>query len=92
MSFSIKITDNNTGEVLVDETEAKAIIGSVGCNSSVGAMCFVRCSPSCLYRTVSGTQAILTKIGEDHPELMVIAEIAEKMNKVKEILEERDDV
>ena len=73
MSFKIKIVDNETGNVLVDRDDAKAIIGAVGTDKTVECMAFLRCDSLVTYHTIGGVQSVLTNLLEQYPEMNILA-------------------
>lgn len=83
MSFKIKIVDNDTGNVLVDRDDAKAIVGAVGTDKSVECMAFLRCDGLVIYHTISGVQSVLINLLEAHPELNLRGQMEDFMNKKK---------
>lgn len=84
MSFKIKIVDNTTGNVLVDRDDAKAIVGAVGTDKTVECMAFMHCDSLVTYHTISGVQSVLANLLESHPELNILAQIEDFMEKKKE--------
>lgn len=73
MKFHITITDNETGETLHDG-DACAILASI-CENSVQQQHYVHCDARKFAATLQGAQKIVRRVGAEHPEVALLAEL-----------------
>lgn len=85
MRFHISITDNETGEVLLD-SDACAIIGGVNTGKSTIDISVVCCDTFDVVRALVTTEEVVKQNYIDHPEigLMAMACRAGRINKTEE--------
>lgn len=92
MSLKVKIVDNKTGRVIVDDDNVKAFIGGIGCDGSARSLGIgAECNPIVLLHTVEATQAALAGITEKHPELTSISKLlslTKDLSHIEEVLKE----
>lgn len=77
MSFSIKIVDNNTGEVGVEHTDARGIMCVVGLSDCTRCVSMFRGNAIDLYGMVEALQHLLIQTNEKHPELDTVGKVIE---------------
>lgn len=85
MSFKITITNNETGEILVNNENAVAIVGAITdygeITREIGFTC---CNALNLASVVHGAESVISQIKRESPEvefLLQLKEIMEKTNK-----------
>lgn len=83
MSMRVTIVDNKTGDVLVDDTDVKAIIGAFALEDNIRGVQLLRCSSLTLTATVDALQNILQKVSEEHPEILIIGQMKDLMKKLE---------
>ena len=86
MSYKITITNNKTGEILVDNDNAVAIVGAIADKENVGQMWFTSCNPLTLAKVIQGAEDVISQIKRELPEVdasLRLMEIMEKMGVVK---------
>ena len=86
MSYKITITNNKTGEILVDNDNAVAIVGAIADEENVGQMWFTSCNPLTLAKVIQGAEDVISQIKRELPEVdasLRLMEIMEKMGVVK---------
>ena len=83
MSFSIKIVDNDTGKVLCDDKQAKCVLGAIGVGDGTRRIQFVKCNTLALYHAVENVQQLLADIEGEYPELVLLAQLKQAMEKRK---------
>lgn len=86
MSYKITIMDNKTGEVLVDNDNAVAIVGTIADEENVGQMWFIRCNPFVLARVIQEAEDVISKIKRKFPEVDASLRLMETMEKMDESL------
>lgn len=69
MSCKITITDNKTGEILVDNDNAVAIVGAIADEENIGQMWFIRCNQFVLARVIQEIEDVISKIKRKFPEV-----------------------
>lgn len=84
MSFKIVITDNDNGNVLVNEENAVAILGSFTNKENTAQMGFCKCSSVKLACAVQGANEVIQMIKNENPEIELIAKLGELFKKSSE--------
>ena len=69
MSYKITITNNKTGEVLVDNDNAVAIVGAIADEEEIGQMWFSGCGQFVLARVIQEIEDVISKIKREIPEV-----------------------
>ena len=77
MSYKITITDNKTGEILVDNDNAVAIVGAIADEENIGQMWFIRCNPFVLARVIQEIEDVISKIKRKFPEVDTLLRLIE---------------
>lgn len=72
MSYSIKIIDNDNGNVLVDESESVAIVGSVTNKSGAYSIAYTACNPLEMITTLAAAEDAIKKTRADSPMLKLL--------------------
>lgn len=80
MSFKVTIINNENGEVLVNEENAVAIIGSITNKDSARGVGFTDCNAIQLAHAVSTAKKSINKLIEDKPFVEFLSEIADKIS------------
>lgn len=80
MSFKITITNNDDGEVIVNEENAVAIIGAVTTNEHTACLAYTKCNLIDLFNAIIGTDKAKESILADKPMLKVLF-AAQKLKK-----------
>lgn len=91
MSFSIKITNNKTGETIVNEKNAIAIIGSYTDGNGTGQMAFINCGLEDLCCAVHGAKEAVRTTLKNSPEVALILTLAEDDLQKANAVEEDED-
>lgn len=78
MSYAIKITDSKTGEILTDEQNATAIVGSYITDEKVNRMAYIHCGRADLCIAVDGAKETIKAILTKFPEIALLLKFAEK--------------
>ena len=83
MSYKITITNNKTGEIIVDNGNAVAIVGTIADEEKVGQMWFTSCNPLTLASVIQEAEDVISKIKREVPEVdasLRLMKIMEKMD------------
>ena len=83
MSYKITITNNKTGEIIVDNGNAVAIVGTIADEEKVGQMLFISCNPLTLASVIQEAEGVIPKIKREVPEVnapLRLMKIMEKMD------------
>lgn len=72
MSYSIKIVDNDNGKVLTEETEVKAIVGSVTTEVGSYSISYTACNPFELITALASATEAVKKTRDDTPIIKVL--------------------
>lgn len=67
MSYKVTITDNETGEVLVNEENAVAIVGAIGNEQGTRSIGFTACDAISLGDAIMMAEKIISKIKNEVP-------------------------
>lgn len=98
MSLSVKIIDNDTGEVLVDEPESIGVMGVVtthgeqyveGKTEHLGIKSFgyVRCNRVAIYHMLTGLQKVIVDTQTKYPGIEKIGERLKLMGEIDDFIE-----
>ena len=69
MSYKITITNNKTGEIIVDNGNVVAIVGAIADEENIGQMWFSDCNQFILARVIQKTEDVISKIKREIPEV-----------------------
>ena len=84
MSYKITITNNETGEILVNKENAVAIVGAITDDGEITReIGFVNCNALNLAGAVIGAESVISQIKRESPELEVLLQLKEIMEKMK---------
>ena len=81
MSYKITITNNKTGEIIVDNDNVVAIVGTIADEEDVGQMWFSSCNQFILARVIQEAEDIISKIKRELPEVDASLRLMETMEK-----------
>ena len=81
MSFKITITNNDDGEVIVNEENAVAIIGAVTTNEHTTCLAYTKCNLIDLFNAIAGTDKAKESILADKPMLKVLFAAQKELKK-----------
>lgn len=90
MSFTVKIVDNETNKVLIDEPHARAIIGAADTPNYTHGMCFVRCNIESLMHALNTAEEAISKLEAEVPGVDLLRKAFKGLKKMKQE-EEADD-
>lgn len=65
MSYKVTITNNETGEVLVNEENAVAIVGAIGNEQGTRSIVFTDCDAISLGDAISAAEYVISKLKTD---------------------------
>lgn len=82
MSYKITITNNKTGEIIVDNSNAVAIVGTIADEEKVGQMWFTSCNPLTLASVIQEAESVIYKIKREVPEVDVSLRLMKIMDKM----------
>ena len=69
MSYKITITNNKTGEIIVDNGNVVAIVGAIADEENIGQMWFSDCNQFILARVIQEAEDVISKIKREIPEV-----------------------
>ena len=69
MSYKITITNNKTGEMIVDNGNVVAIVGAIADEENIGQMWLTSCSQFILARVIQEVEDVISKIKREVPEV-----------------------
>ena len=69
MSYKITITNNKTGEIVVDNGNVVAIVGAIADEENIGQMWFSSCNQFILARVIQETEDVISRIKREIPEV-----------------------
>ena len=82
MSYKITITNNKTGEIIVDNGNVVAIVGAIADEENIGQMWFASCNQFILARVIQEVEDIISKIKREIPEVDASLRLMETMEKM----------
>lgn len=77
--FTIVITDNETGNELVNYTDAECIIGGIHAGDVIHSICFVHGSPVDVAEAITACQKSIDHQIEEHPKIEFIRKLLASM-------------
>ena len=86
MSYKITITNNKTGEIIVDNDNVVAIVGTIADEENIGQMWFTSCDQFVLARAIQEAEDVISKIKREVPEVgasLRLMKIMEKNDKAR---------
>lgn len=83
MSYKITIIDNDDGKVLVDESEAIAIIGACSNNEETAQVGFAKCNAIILAQALDAAHEAIEKIESKSPHLTILRKMKEMLDTIK---------
>ena len=83
MSYKVTITDNETGEVLVNEENAVVIVGAIGNEQGTRSIGFTACDAISLGDAISMAENIISKIKNAVPIVDVLLQSKAMEDKTK---------
>lgn len=86
MSFSIKIVNNDTNEVILEEGDALAIIGGIGVNDGEHVVGFTDCNSIKMAGTIHAAKKTINMLLEKNPEIDTLMRLVELEAKLKDKL------
>lgn len=86
MSYSIKIVNNNTNEVIIDEGNALAIIGGIGVEGGEHVVGFTDCNAIKMADTIHAAKKAIDILLKDSPEVDMLMRLVELEAKLKDEL------
>ena len=75
MSYKITITNNETGEILIDNDNAVAIVGAISDEKKTTGILFTCCDAPNLACTVDGAESVISRIKREVPEIKAILQL-----------------
>ena len=75
MSFKIKITNNESGEVLVNEENAVAVIGALAVENGTAEIGFCACNTFDVCRTLSAAKKSINRIENTDKQIAIASEL-----------------
>ena len=81
MSYKVTITNNKTGEIIVDNGNVVAIVGTIADEEKVGQMWFTSCDPLTLAIVIQEAEGVISKIKRELPEVDASLQLMEIMEK-----------
>lgn len=86
MSFTVKIIDNDNGSIIVDESEAKGILGAVGTEKGVQAIYSTACDAMECAGIVYGAKSVANAAIKKNPNVaMIVAFVEANADKFEKI-------
>lgn len=85
MSYKITITNNKTGEIIVDNGNAVAIVGAIADEEKVGQMWFTSCNPLTLAIAIQEAEGVISKIKREVPEVDASLRLITKQEQIEEM-------
>ena len=77
MSYKITITNNKTGEIVVDNSNAVAIVGTIADEEEIGQMWLTGCNQFVLARVIQEAEDVISKIKREVPEVDALLRLME---------------
>ena len=84
MNFKITVTNNENGEVLVNEENAVAIIGAIESEQGTRGMGFISCDVISLGRAILAAENVISRTKRKFPEV-------DAPLRLMKIMEEKED-
>ena len=81
MSYKITITNNKTGEIIVDNGNVVAIVGAIADEENIWQMCFTSCNPFVLARVIQEIECVISKIKRKSPDIDTLLRLIETTGK-----------
>ena len=72
MSYKITIIDNDNGNVILDESEAVAIIGAVSNEEDTAEIGFTDCNGVILAQALDAADGVISTIEERSPQIAIL--------------------
>ena len=86
MNYKITITNNETGEILMDNENAVAIVGAITDEEKTMEIGFINCNALNLAGAVIGAESVISQIKRESPEVEVLLQLKEIMEKMKKYI------
>lgn len=83
MSYKVTITNNETGEVLVNEENAVAIVGTVANKQDIAKIGFTDCNTLCLANAIFGAETVISEIKNVFPAVDLLLQLKAMDDKTK---------
>ena len=77
MSYKITITNNKTGEIIVDNGNVVAIVGAIADEENIGQMWLTSCNPFVLARVIQEIECVISKIKRESPDIDTLLRLIE---------------
>lgn len=90
MSWTVKIVNNETGDVVVDCKDSNGIIGVVGSSSGCMVIGHTSCNGVQMMQMLEGLEHVASQMKEDHPELEYIKELYRLKRKFEDLTKEEN--
>lgn len=91
MSYSVKIIDNDSGNVVVDEANALCIMGAVGREGGVHRLAAACGNEYVICRTINSAEDAINEVDGDHPTLKIKRQTLRFLKNLADIREEDED-
>ena len=75
MSYKIFIVDNDNGNVVVDEKEARAIVGAVCYGDKTHTLGLTDCNSFDLACTIHNAKDVIDKLTKENPNVAILLEL-----------------
>lgn len=82
MSYKVTITNNETGEVLINEENAVAIVGAIGNEIGTHSIGFTACNAISIGNAILAAEDIISQL-KTEPGIKLVLELIAPMDKEK---------
>lgn len=83
MSYKVTITNNENGEVIVNEENAVAIVGAVANKQNTAKIGFTDCNTLYLANAILGAETVISEIKNEVPIVDVLLQLKAMEDKTK---------
>lgn len=90
MSYTIKIVNNEDGEVVIDENNALAIIGGIGAEKGEHLIGFTDCNSFKLAGTIFAAQKTIATLLKQTPEVKMLVQLGDLAKSFKDFTESEE--
>ncbi len=91
MSYTVKIVDNNSGEVVVDSTNIQCIVGAFGHEKGVRQLAACRAHSYVVCRTLNAAENAVKSVDDDDEKLKIKRQVLRLFGNLEDMGKEDTD-
>lgn len=88
MSLKVLITNNETGEVVIDVKEADVLIGAIHDDECIHGMCYTSANAFKICETIKGAESVSNELQMRNPTIAALLQLKDLFDMQSEVKEE----